>query len=156
MRILHYIAYQIAILRNGTENLKTISLILYEHYVNNTNHGNVFICGIVIRTCSLSCMSVALFTQEHHQKSILIMPPSFLISHMGGWGYGRQVYGLVWWIYCMSYILVPWCCVIYYTRQSHCRGSTVRLIVVALDLCGRMPKNACRGICRTDSVRTDN
>ena len=134
MRILRYITCQIAILRNSAENLKTISLILYEHYVNNTNHGNVFICGIVIRTCSLSCMSVALFAQEYYQKSILIILPSFLISHMGGGGDGRQVYGLVWWIYCMSYILVPWCCVIYYTRQSHCRGSTVRLIVVALEL----------------------
>ena len=46
MRILRYITCQIAILRNSAENLKTISLILYEHYVNNTNHGNVFICGI--------------------------------------------------------------------------------------------------------------
>ena len=46
MRILHYIAYQIAILRNSAENLKIISLILYEHCVNNTNCSNVFICGI--------------------------------------------------------------------------------------------------------------
>ena len=105
MRILHYIAYQIAILRNSAENLKIISLILYEHCVNNTNCSNVFICGIVIRTCPLSCMSVALFTQEHYQKSILIMPHSFLISHMGV-GYGRQVYGLVWWIWYGLYACV--------------------------------------------------
>lgn len=50
----------------------------------------------------------------------------------------------------MAYIPVPWCCVIYYMRQSHCRGSTVRLSVIALDLYDPNHKTACRSNCRTD------
>ena len=145
MRILHYIAYQIAILRNSAENLKIISLILYDHCVNNTNCSNVFICGIVIRTCPLSCMSVALFTQEHYQKSILIMPHSFLISHMGV-GYGRQVYGLVWWVWYGLYACVK---MLYYVVRVTIALSWLDSAVncFCADLCGRIPKTACRGIC---------
>ena len=152
MRILHYIAYQIAILRNSAENLKIISLILYEHCVNNTNCSNVFICGIVIRTCPLSCMSVALFTQEHYQKSILIMPHSFLISHMGV-GYGRQVYGLVWWIWYGLYACVK---MLYYVVCATIALSWLDSAVYCFcaGLVCRIPKTACRGIwCVFYSVR---
>lgn len=34
------------------------------------------------------------------------MLPPLLASHMGGWGYGRQVYGLVWWIWYGLYACV--------------------------------------------------
>ncbi len=37
--------------------------------------------------------------------------------------------------YGMVYMRVLRCCIMWCVRQSHCRGSTVRFIVFALDLC---------------------
>lgn len=52
--------------------------------------------------------------------------------------------------YGMAYMRVLRCCIMWCVRQSHYRGPTVCFIIFALDLCGRIPKTACRGICRTD------
>ena len=62
------------------------------------------------------------------------MSHSFLISHMGV-GYGRQVYGLVWWIWYGLYACVK---MLYYVVCATIALSwlaTVRFIVFALDLC---------------------
>ncbi len=42
--------------------------------------------------------------------------------------------------YGMAYMRVLRCCIMWCVRQSHCRGSTVRLIVFALGLYDRMHK----------------
>lgn len=79
------------------------------------------------------------------------MLPPLLASHMGGGGMVDRYMG---WYggYGMAYMRVLRCCIMWCVRQSHCRGSTVRLIVFALGLVHPKPQNACRGICRADST----
>lgn len=134
MRILHYIAYQISILRNGTENLKTISMIWYEHCVNNTGCSNVRICGKWYGCARYRACPWLYLRKNTIKKSILIILPSFLISHMGGGGMVDRY--MDWYVrYVVVYMPVLRCCILWCVRQSNCRGPTVRLIVFALDLC---------------------
>lgn len=79
------------------------------------------------------------------------MLPPLLASHMGGWGYGRQVYGLVWWIWYGLYACVK---MLYYVVCATIALSWLDSAVncFCAGLVYPKPQNACRGICRTDSA----